>query len=141
MSRLINTEPPSKRRNKAAREIVLCIRTAASFQDQDQLLDLMAHIASNLEIIEGSIEQSVTAWEKRNYWVKADRYRMKWEWVQPALKAVISYLESRGSAGDIPVETLVEIAEELGGITISPNHRMGKPWTGAYSIWQLRSIS
>ena len=152
MSRLINTDPPSKRRNKAAREIVLCIRTAASCQDQDQLLDLMAHIASSLEIIEGSIEQSVTAWEKRNYWLKADRYRMKWEWVQPALKAVTSYLESKGGAGNIPVymtreftlqelETLLEIAEELGGITISPNHRMGKPWTGAYSIWQLRSIS
>ena len=141
MSRLINTDPPSKRRNKAAREIVLCIRTAASCQEQDQLLDLMAHIASSLEIIEGSIEQSVTAWEKRNYWLKADRYRMEWEWVQPAREAVISYLESKGAAGKIPVETLLEIAEELGGITISPNHRMGKPWTGAYSIWQLRSIS
>jgi hypothetical protein len=139
MSRLINTEPPSKRRNKAAREIVLCIRTAASCQDPDQLLDLMAQIAFSLEIIEGSIEQSVTAWEKRNYWVKADRYRLQWEWVQPALEAVVPYLESGGGSANIPVETLVEIAEELGGITISPNHRMGKPWTGAYAIWQLRS--
>ena len=139
MSRLINTEPPSKRRNKAAREIVLCIRTASSCQDQDQLKDLMALIASCLEIIEGSIEQSVSAWEKRKYWVKADRYRLQWEWVQPALEVVISYLESGGDAGNIPVDTLVEIAEELGGITISPNHRMGKPWTGAYSMWQLRS--
>ena len=115
MSRLINTEPPSKRRDKAAREIVLCIRTAASCQDPDQLLDLMAHIAASLEIIEGSIEQSVTAWEKRDYWVKADRYRMKWEWVQPAREALISYLESGGGAENIPVETLVEIAEELKG--------------------------
>jgi hypothetical protein len=139
MSRLINTEPPSKRRNKAAKEIVLCIRTAASCQDRDQLLDLMAHIAFSLEIIEGSIEQSVAAWEKRNYWVKADKYRMKWEWALPALEAVIPYLESRGGDGNIPVETLVEITEELGHITISPNHRMGTPWTGAYSIWKLRT--
>ena len=138
MSRLINTEPPSKRRNKAAREIVLCIRTAAGCQDQDQLLDLMAHIAASLEIIAGSIEQSVTAWEKRDYWVKADRYRMQWEWVQPAHEVLLSYLESQGSE-EIPVETLAEIAKELGGITISPNHRMGKPWTGAYAIWQLKS--
>jgi len=138
MSRLINTEPPSKRRNKAAREIVLCIRTAASCQDQNQLLDLMAHIAASLEIIAGSIEQSVTAWEKRDYWVKADRYRLLWEWVQPAREVLVAYLESQGS-GEIPVETLAEIAKELGGITISPNHRMGQPWAGAYAIWQLRS--
>ena len=65
---------------------------------------------------------------------------MQWEWVQPAHEVIISYLESGGGAGDIPVETLVGIAEELKGITISPNHRMGKPWTGAYAIWQLRSV-
>ena len=139
MSRLINTDPPSKRRNKAAREIVLCIRTAASCQEQDQLLDLMAHIVTSLEIIEASIEQSVTAWEKRNYWLKADRYRLQWEWVGPALEALMPYLEKRGGV-DVPVETLVEIARELGGITISPNHRMGKPWTGAYAMRQLRSV-
>ena len=92
----------------------------------------------NLEIIAGSIEQSVAAWEKRNYWVKADKYRLQWEWVDPALDALLPYLENGGGAENIPVETLAEIAQELGGITISPNHRMGMPWTGAYAIWQLQ---
>ena len=33
-----------------------------------------------LEEIAVSIDVSVQAWEKRDYWVKADRFRMEWEW-------------------------------------------------------------
>ena len=33
-----------------------------------------------LEAIDESIEQSVAAWEKRGYWLKADRFRQEWRW-------------------------------------------------------------
>ena len=42
--------------------------------------DLLAFIALSLKEIEETIDISVAAWEKRGYWVKADRYRMEWNW-------------------------------------------------------------
>ena len=42
--------------------------------------DLVAFVILALREIAAGIEKSVTAWEKRGYWVKADKYRMDWEW-------------------------------------------------------------
>ncbi len=33
-----------------------------------------------LEEINSNIDKSVEAWEKRGYWVKADKFRLDWEW-------------------------------------------------------------
>ena len=42
--------------------------------------DLAAFIAISLEKIFETVETSVVAWEKKGYWVKADRFRLEWEW-------------------------------------------------------------
>jgi hypothetical protein len=38
--------------------------------------DLVAFIVLSLQEINNTIDSSVEAWEKRGYWIKADRFRM-----------------------------------------------------------------
>ena len=46
----------------------------------DEAKDLAAFISLALKTISEGIDASVAAWEKRDYWVKADRFRMEWMW-------------------------------------------------------------
>ena len=46
--------------------------------------DLVAFIALALLEIDANIEKTVAPWEKRDYWVKADRFRMQWGWARGA---------------------------------------------------------
>jgi len=99
-------------------------------QPDDNTRDLAAFISLALDAIAGTIDSSVEAWEKRGYWVKADRFRMDWVW-------------SSRLAGNMRMavlkedwlkvaQTAAQVAERLNGIHIPEHHRMGTPWVGAY---------
>ena len=81
MSRVINTNGTGKERNTFTRGIVAALRELMKQKEPDaHSYDLVAFIGLSLVAIDANIEQSVKAWEKRDYWVKADRFRMEWSW-------------------------------------------------------------
>ena len=81
MSRVINPDSTGKQRTQLSKAIVLAVRELARQKDiTDQTRDLAAFIAIALQIIADGIDVSVTAWEKRDYWIKADKFRMEWAW-------------------------------------------------------------
>ncbi len=81
LSRIINPEGSGKERTRLTKEVVLSIRELMKQAEPDaQSRDLAAFIALALIEITKTIEASVIAWEKRGYWVKADRFRMEWAW-------------------------------------------------------------
>ena len=92
--------------------------------------DLVAFIALALQVIAEGIEVSVAAWEKRDYWVKADRFRMDWSWAG----ATAAKLKSAVLADDWATiaTSLPTIAAKFGKIKVSDNHRLGSPWVGAF---------
>ena len=96
----------------------------------DQTRDLAAFIAIALQIIADGIDASVTAWEKRDYWIKADRFRLEWAWAgQISEKMRISVLADDWGT----VATLsAQVAQKLAKVQVSENHRLGRPWVGAY---------
>jgi hypothetical protein len=62
--------------------------------------------------------------------VKADRFRMEWMWSgQVAAKMKTAVL-----ADDWGTITMLmpQIAQKFGKVVISENHRLGKPWMGAF---------
>ncbi len=61
-------------------------------QPDDSTRDLAAYIGMALIEIGETIDISVQAWEKRGYWVKADRFRMEWEWAGSLGKAMMTAL-------------------------------------------------
>jgi len=138
MSPIINPESAGKERTQLSKAIVLAVRELAKQTDvTNETKDLAAFIALALKTISEGIDVSVAAWEKRGYWVKADRFRMDWLWTgQFADK-----LKSAILADDWGTVALLsaQIAQKFNKIVISPNHRLGKPWVGSYAQLDGRS--
>ncbi len=131
MSRLINPDSAGKDRTRLSKAIVLCVRELAKQRDVTaETRDLAAFIAAALQTISDGIDASVTAWEKRDYWVKADRFRMEWLWSgQYAAKLKTAVLSD--DWGTIAM-LLPQIAMKFSKVQVSDNHRLGAPWVGAY---------
>ena len=131
MSRLIKTDTAGKDRTRLTKAIVLAVRELAKQNDvTSEAKDLAAFIALALQTISDGIDESVAAWEKRDYWVKADRFRMEWMWTgQTADKLRTALIEDDWGT----IATLMpQIASKLNKIKVSDNHRQGTPWVGAY---------
>lgn len=131
MSRLINPDSAGKDRTRLSKAIVLCVRELAKLRDvTPEAKDLAAFIALALQTISEGIDASVAAWEKRDYWVKADRFRMEWMWSgQYAAKMKQAVLAD--DWGTIAM-LMPQIAMKFGKVQVSDNHRLGKPWVGAF---------
>ena len=131
MSRVYNPESAGKERNRLTRAIVIALRELMR-QPETNLAtrDLAAFIALALKNIAESIDPSVAAWEKRGYWVKADRFRMDWAWT-----ARLSEHLSEAILADNWAEVAqfaVQVAQKLQDVKVPTNHRLGTPWTGAW---------
>jgi hypothetical protein len=128
---LINPESAGKERTQLSKAIVLAVRELAKQADvTNEARDLAAFIALALRTISEGIDVSVAAWEKRGYWVKADRFRMEWLWtgsVADKLKSAI-LTDDWGTVAMLSAQ----IAQKFNKIVISENHRLGKPWVGAF---------
>ena len=131
MSRVINPESAGKERTQLTKAIVLAVRELARQKDvTNEAKDLAAFIALALKNISEGIDISVAAWEKRGYWVKADRFRMDWVWTgQVADKMKVAIFTN--DWGTIAM-LMPQIAQKFGKIVVSENHRLGKPWVGAF---------
>ena len=131
MSPIINPESAGKERTQLTKAIVLAVRELAKQSDvTNEARDLAAFIALALKSISDGIDVSVAAWEKRGYWVKADRFRMDWLWtgqVAEKLKTAI-FADDWGTIAML----LPQIGQKFSKIEVSKNHRLGKPWVGAY---------
>ena len=131
MSRVINPESAGKDRTRLSKSIVLALRELAKQQDvTEEARDLAAFISIALKAISEGIDVSVLAWEKRGYWVKADRFRMDWMWTgQYADKIKVAIFSDDWATIAMAIP---QIAQKLSKVEVSANHRLGKPWVGAY---------
>jgi len=131
MSRIINPESAGKERTRLTRTVVLAVRELARQTGPGaESRDLAAYLALALRAIADTIDVSVAAWEKRGYWVKADRFRMDWLWAgQLAEKMRAALLDEDWGA---VAALAAQIAQKLNKVNVSENHRLGKPWVGAW---------
>jgi len=131
LSRIITPDSAGKERTRLTKAIVLAVRELArQNQVTTEAKDLAAFIALALRIISDGIDVSVAAWEKRGYWIKADKFRMEWMWSgQFADKMKTAVLTD-----DWGLVALLsaQIAQKFNKIVVSDHHRLGKPWVGAY---------
>lgn len=133
MSRVINPDSVGKERTRLTKSIVLCIRELAKQSNVTaETKDQAAYIALALQAIAEGIDVSVAAWEKRDYWVKADKFRMEWMWAgQIAAKMKDAVLTDDWATIAM---LMPQIAQRFNKVEVSDNHRLGKPWTSAYQL-------
>lgn len=131
MGRVIKPESIGKERTQLSRATALALRELMRQSSPDMhTRELAAFIALALEAISATIDPSVDAWEKRGYWVKADKFRMEWRWAEQLGKA----MRQAVIAEDWPAMamTAAQVAEKLGNIKVPQRHQLGTPWNGAY---------
>ena len=131
MSRIIATESVGQQRNRLRRTIAETLRRLATKPVFDQeSLDLAALIVFSLRRLEEGVEQTASAWEKRDYWLKADRFRREWEWIDESAYALESAL-LLGREDEVP-EILITLFPRFSDITIARYTRSAELWEGCY---------
>jgi len=140
VGRVYNPDSAGKDRTRLTKSIVKAIRELMGQSQPDQLTkDLAAYIVIGLEEIYKTVDVSVLAWEKRGYWVKADRFRLDWEWTQ----AISNQMKAALLADDWAQIALLaaKTALKFNQIKISVNNRIGEPWVGAYQSFIRQNLN
>jgi hypothetical protein len=131
MSRIIATEGPGKIRNQHRRTIAEALRRLSMKQQlDDEVKDLAALIVFCLHHIADTVEQTTDAWDKRNYYLKADRFREEWRWVEPMTDRLSSVIYEE-KWNQLP-EVLVQLMPHFADVTIKQMTRKPSLWKGAY---------
>ena len=131
MSRIISAESVGLERSQLVRAIIVAVRELSQLTTfGNEARDLAAFVVIALGTISKGVDASAIAWEKRGYWVKADRFRMEWAWAEPLASKLRSAVETDDSAS---VATLMmKLAEKFKDVRVARNPRVGKPWVGAF---------
>jgi hypothetical protein len=137
LSRIINPDSAGKERTRLSKAVVLAVRELAHQERPGpESRDLAAFIALALSIIAETIDISVAAWEKRDYWVKADKFRMEWAWAGNYAGKMRTAVMT-DNWGEIPL-IAAQVAQKLNKITVPAGHRLGHPWVGAWAEMNKR---
>ncbi len=133
MSRIIQTDSVGKRRTQLLKAIVLSIRELMKQTSvNSDTRDLAAFISNALLAVHSTVEESTIPWEKRGYWVKADKFRLEWEWTKRIGEEMLEATKEE----DWPAVAMLSatVGQQLSSVQVSDRHRMGKPWVGAWDL-------
>lgn len=131
MGRVINPDGVGKERTRLTRAVVLALRELMRQSEPDkETRDLAAFIALALDAVSETIDTSVSAWEKRGYWIKADRFRMDWAWSEKYGREMKQAV-LQDDWGKVAL-TAAQVTEKLKDVKVPQRHRLGTPWVGAW---------
>jgi hypothetical protein len=115
--------------------VALALRQLASrSQVDDETRDLVAFMALALNEVHANVDTTCQAWEKRDYWLKADQFRRDWAWAGKTadkLERVVLGDQWQNLAELVPT-----LAKNLEKVNLPKRNTLGTPWVGAFS--QLR---
>jgi hypothetical protein len=132
MTRIIKIEGGSTLRIKLLKSIIITIRELGKQSDVDgDTKDMIAFLILSLNLITGTIDEAVVAWEKRDYWLKADRFRLEWEW---AIKSSNGLYQALIDDDWASISSLIPIiAGKCRNIKLPVKSSSLKLWAGAYN--------
>ena len=131
MSRVVNISSPGKLRENHRRTIAEALRLLMCKRSIDEeARDLAATIVFSLREIAKTVEVTTAAWEDRDYYLKADRFRLEWEWVKPTA-ARLQEIITKGHWTELPA-VLAQLAPRFADIRIAKMTRPPETWASAY---------
>ena len=138
MSTVINPESAAKFRKKLLQHVALALRASASEEGaQGEYKDILAFIVLSLQAITSSVDQTAIAWEKREYWIKADRFRLDWKWAEDAETSLAQALKVKDWKAAARVGS--DLAVRLKDVHVSNRMAKTQPWVGAWLCWSVES--
>jgi hypothetical protein len=132
MSRVIRVNGPGKQRNWLMRTSAEIIRRLSQKPSLDvEVKDMTAFMVFCLRGIEDGIDESTRAWEKRDYWLKAERFRTRWAWAGQAADDLGDMI--RSDAWELLPDLLADLLPRFADIKVARFTRSPSLWQGAYS--------
>jgi len=131
MARIIYTESPGKTRHHYRRSVAEMLRRLTQKKRiDDEARDQAALIVLCLQGMADTVDQTVTAWEKRDYWMKAEHFRRDWEWLDPMADQLAAVI-CQGEWQKLPT-LLASLAPYFSDISVKRMTRDATLWEGAY---------
>ncbi len=132
MSRIIHADgSPATRRNRLRRTVAEALRRLLDKPRVDaESKDLVALIVFALREIEDNVDASAKAWEKRDYYVKADRFRLEWAWLAPMERLLTQALVSE-QWNELP-SLFAQLTAQFQDVTVNKLTRSEQVWQGAH---------
>ncbi len=132
MSRITHIDgTPTQQRNAIRRTIAEILRRLMDKQTvDDETKDMLAFIVLGLRSMDQSIDQSAAAWEKRDYYIKADQFRREWLWLPDTANRLDEILHSNDWA-TAPLE-LAGLAARFSDVKVNTFTKPPALWQGAY---------
>ena len=132
MSRITRIDgTPTQQRNAIRRTIAEILRRIMEKKSIDaEARDMLAFIVFGLRSMDASIDQSATAWEKRDYYLKADQLRREWLWLPDTANRLEGILRADDWA-TVPIE-LAALVSRFSDIRIVTFTKSPTLWLGAY---------
>lgn len=131
MGQIYNPQRPGKERDHLIKMILYAIDAMETTSIESmEYKDLSTFIFLSAKSVLQTIERTAVAWEKRDYWLKADRFRQEWNWLEtgiPELEKTIMNEEWNS------VQLIVAgFRDELELVDLPKRKKSGEPWAGAY---------
>ena len=132
MSRVINTDSSGKKRSQHMRTCAEVLRRLSQ-QDSvtDETRDMVALLVYCLREIDEGIDSSAQAWEKRDYWMKAEEFRQRWHWTGD-MSDELQSLVFDDEWQRLP-DMMVRLFPYFSDITINKFMRKPSLWEGCYN--------
>ena len=131
MSRVITIDGPGTVRNRHRRTIAEALRRLSQKpQLDDEAKDLAALIVFSLHGMADTVDRTTDAWEKRDYFLKAERFREQWRWLEPTADELSGVIHE-GQWDQLP-SALAGLMPHFADIRIKQMTRKPTLWQGAY---------
>jgi len=135
---VIKLDGSGKERTLLTRSVLRAIQELMRQTEvDDKTRDLASFIVLALEAIHQTIDQSVQAWENRGYWLKADRFRLEWEWAGLLADKMRQAIFT--DDWDTVAVTAVKVSSRLENVQLPKRQPQTEPWKGAWE--QLSSVT
>jgi len=132
MGRVINPDSTGKQRNQLMRTAAELLRRLSQKSTiDDDAKDMVAMLVYCFREIDAGIDQSALAWEKRDYWVKAEEFRTRWRWpgiMADQLQDVVLH-----DKWDLLPPLIVKLLPHFTEIKITKLTRSESLWQGSYT--------
>lgn len=137
MSRITHVDgTPASQRNRLRRTIAEILRRLSAKSKIDvETKDMVSFIIIALRAIHDSIEKSCEAWEKRDYFLKADQFRREWTWLMPTANRLEDLVMTE-EWSLLPTE-LAGLAARFSDVKVNQMTKPASLWQDAYQ--KLRS--
>ncbi len=136
VARVFRTQTLAQQRRRLLQMVAQTLRALAAHTGLDaEARDMVAFLILTLRQVMETVDTAASAWEKRDYWLKADQFRRDWDWARRLARALDAALQAEDWTAI--TQAAAELAGRVAQVRLPRRPRWGAaPWRGAWEAWR-----